>query len=126
MPKQWLFIMVVAALVCFGLPARGQNLPDGAGKETVAAYCESCHTFSSRVGNGYTVDGWRTVMRMMSNHGVTVPPDQVATVMEYLTKNFPEKSKPAGVDRPGAAQVSIKVGTVPTPGSRPHDPLTTA
>ena len=45
--------------------------------------------------------------------------------MDYLVKNFPEKQKPAGVELPGPAQVSIKVWTVPTPGSRPHDPLAT-
>src|ERR1700704_2249988 len=107
-----------AALLCSVFPASSQALPDGPGKETVATYCESCHTFSSRVGAGYTADGWHTVMRMMANHGITVPADQAATVMDYLVKNFPEKQKPAGLDRPGPAQVSIKVWTVPTPGSR--------
>ncbi len=122
--RSFLFVMT-AALLCFGLPARGQSLPDGNGKQTVEAFCESCHTFFSRVGNGYTAEGWGTVMRMMDNHGVKVPSDQVAMLTEYLIKNFPEKPKPAGVDRPGPAQVSIKVWTVPTAGSRPHDPLAT-
>src|SRR5260221_339107 len=65
-------------------------------------------------------------MRMMANHGVTVPPDQVATITEYLTKNFPEKGKPAGVVMPGATEISIKAWQLPTPGSRPHDPLAAA
>ena len=106
-----------AALLGSVIPASSQGLPDGPGKETVAAYCESCHTFASRVGAGYTPDGWRTVMRMMANHSVSVPADQAATVMEYLVKNFPEKQKPVGMDRPGPAKVSIKVWPVPTPGS---------
>ena len=76
-------------------------------------------------GGGYTAEGWRTVMRMMINHGVALSPDQVATVTEYLTKNFPEKPKPAGVVIEGPAKVSIKTWPVPTPGSRPHDPLAT-
>jgi streptogramin lyase len=62
----------------------------------------------------------------MDNHGVKVPADQVATITEYLAKNFPEKGKPAGVVIPGPANVSIKAWQVPTPGSRPHDPLATA
>src|SRR5438093_6082827 len=114
-----------AALLATAVPARSQTstLPDGPGKETVAALCESCHTFASRVGAGYTAEGWHTVIRMMDNHGVTVPKDQLGTVMDYLIKNFPEKAKPTGEERPGPAQVSIKVFPVPTPGSRPHDPL---
>ena len=120
-----LLSLMAAALLCGMLPAWSQELPEGQGKEMVAAHCNSCHPFYARLGAGYTAEGWRTVMRMMANHGVPVPADQVATITEYLTKNFPEKQKPAGVERPGPAQVSIKVWTVPTPGSRPHDPLAT-
>src|SRR5260370_24643522 len=62
---------------------------------------------------------------MMTNHGIVVPPDQRAVMTDYLNKNFPEKPKPAGVAIAGPAQASIKVWPVPTPGSRPHDPLAT-
>src|SRR6266508_1897624 len=113
--------LMVAGFLCSILPAQSQNLPDGPGKETVAAFCNSCHTFFSRLGAGYTPEGWRTAIRMMTNHGVAVPPDQLAVMTEYLIKNFPEKPKPAGVAIPGPAKVSIKVWPVPTPGSRPHD-----
>jgi len=116
---------MAAALLCGPLPASGQELPDGKGKEFVAASCNSCHPFYARLGAGYTPEGWRTVMRMMANHGVVLPPDQLATVTEYLTKNFPEKPKPVGIVVPGSAKISIKEWQVPTPGSRPHDPLAT-
>src|SRR2546430_12446714 len=52
--------------------------------------------------------GWVTVMQMMANHGVSIPPDQLTTVTEYLAKNFPEKPKPAGVVIPGPVKVSMK------------------
>jgi virginiamycin B lyase len=116
-------VLIAAALVGPTCAVHAQALPEGPGKETAATYCNSCHTLLSRVGSGYTEEGWQTVLRMMANHGVSVPPDQLAVLREYLIKNFPEKPKPAGVDRPGPARVSIKVWQVPTPGSRPHDPL---
>src|SRR6266446_3708676 len=125
MSRKSLLSLLPATLLCTALPALGQELPDGKGKEMVLAQCNSCHTFYSRVGAGYTAEGWVTVMRMMDNHGVKVPADQVATITEYLTKNFPEKGKPPGVVIPGPANVSIKAWQVPTPGSRPHDPLAT-
>src|SRR5947209_8117679 len=125
-PNRRLVPVMAAALVCFALPAGSQELPEGKGKELVAAHCNSCHPFYARLGAGYTPGGWVAVMRMMANHGVTLPADQVATITEYLTKNFPEKAKPAGVVIPGPAKVSIKEWQVPTPGSRPHDPLATA
>ncbi len=121
------FLCSMAAVLAFGaLPVWSQELPEGKGKELVAASCNSCHPFYARLGAGYTPEGWRTVMRMMANHGVTLPADQIATITEYLTKNFPEKAKPVGAVIPGAVKVSIKEWPVPTPGSRPHDPLAAA
>jgi len=118
-----LSLVPIAAALCLALPSWGDELPEGKGKELVAASCNSCHALSARVGAGYTPKGWHTVMRMMLNHGVPMPPDQLATMTSYLIKNFPEKSKPAGVVIPGPAKVSMKGWQVPTPGSRPHDPL---
>lgn len=115
-------VSAVALLGC-ALPAWSQELPDGKGKELAAAHCNSCHTLLSRVGGGYTPEGWRTVMRMMLNHGVAVPADQLAPLTEYLTKSFPEKAKPAGAAIAGPASITIKAWQAPTPGSRPHDPL---
>jgi virginiamycin B lyase len=126
MAKRSLRSVIAAALLCAPLPALAQPLPDGNGKEIVAATCNSCHPFRARLGAGYTPQGWVTVMRMMANHGVILPPDQVATATEYLAKNFPERPKPAGAVIAGPARVEIKAWQVPTPGSRPHDPLATA
>src|SRR6202795_1471489 len=118
--------LMAAVLLCGALPAWSQELPEGKGKEMVATSCNSCHPFHARLGGGYTAEGWHTVMRMMTNHGVVVPADQLVTVTEYLIKNFPEKTKPVGVVIAGPAKISMKVWPVPTPGSRPHDPLATS
>src|SRR5258707_1104246 len=118
--------LLVGALLGAARPASGQELPEGPGKELVAAQCNSCHPLTSRIGAGYTPAGWRTVMRMMINNGVPIPPDQLATMTAYLAKTFPEKPKPVGVVIPGPVKVSFKEWPVPTPGSRPHDPLATA
>ncbi len=117
--------VLTAGLLCSGLPAMGQQLPDGPGKELAEANCNSCHTLLSRVGSGYTENGWKTVLRMMVNQGVELPADQIEPLREYLTRSFPEKGKPEGVVIPGPAEVSFQNWQVPTPGSRPHDPLAT-
>ena len=122
MPER-LRLPLVAAALCLSLPSWAYELPEGKGKELVAASCNSCHAFEARLGAGYTAKGWHTVMRMMLNHGVPIPKDQLATMTSYLIKNFPEKPKPTGVVIPGPAKVSMKEWQVPTPGSRPHDPL---
>jgi virginiamycin B lyase len=83
-----------ALLMCAALPGWSQNLPEGKGREIVANACNSCHAFAARVGSGYTPQGWPTVLRMMTNQGLNLTPDQLAVVSEYLIKNFPEKPSP--------------------------------
>ena len=53
-----------------------EELPEGKGKEAVAATCNNCHPLLARVGSGYTAEGWHTVMRMMVNQGTAIPADQ--------------------------------------------------
>jgi virginiamycin B lyase len=126
MSKRSLQFWFTGALLCSAFSAGSQTLPEGKGRELVANLCNSCHTFSARVGGGYTAQGWPTVLRMMTNHGLVLQPDQLATLSKYLIENFPEKPKPAGALIPGPIQATIKTWQVPTPGSRPHDPLATA
>jgi virginiamycin B lyase len=102
-----------------------QKLPDGPGKDTVSAICSGCHEFSGHVGRGYTPAGWQTVVRMMLNQGAPIPSDKVAELTDYLTKNFPERDKPKGVEIAGPVRVLFQQWAAPTPGSRPHDPLAT-
>jgi virginiamycin B lyase len=121
---------LLRAIAVFGVaavsPAMSQDLslPDGPGKDTVAALCGACHRINL-LGNGYTPKGWHTVVRMMVNFGVPIPKDEVAIVTDYLIKAFPERPRPAAAIIPGPAEVSIKEWPAATPGSRPHDPLAT-
>jgi virginiamycin B lyase len=117
------YVVLTAALLCSALPAMAQQLPEGPGKELAEANCNICHTLLSRVGSGYTASGWTTVLRMMVNQGAPLQPEQIEPLKAYLIKSFPEKAKPAGVVIPGPAEISFKAWQVPTPGSRPHDPL---
>ena len=65
-------VALAAVLLWYALPALGQQLPDGPGKEIAEANCNSCHTLTSRIGAGYTPEGWTTVLRMMANQGVAL------------------------------------------------------
>ena len=122
-----LSLAVIAALSCTTLPAHAQqkpvNLPDGPGKDMVVAHCSGCHGLSRVAATAYNQDYWSTAIRMMINFGVALPPDQVIVVTDYLSKHFPERPRPVARIIPGPAQVVIREWQVPTPGSRPHDPL---
>lgn len=102
-----------------------QNLPAGSGRELAASKCYACHVLETRVGGGYTPEGWTTVIHMMTNHGVRLTPAEIAELTPYLAKTFPEKPKAPAVIVPGPLQVSMQVFKAATPGVRPHDPLAT-
>jgi virginiamycin B lyase len=54
--------------------------------------------------------------------GTKITADEVKIVHRYLASNFPDKApKPTLVA--GPTEVTIKEWDIPTPGSRPHDPL---
>ena len=114
----------LALALASSMPALAQDFPEGPGKQAVVATCGGCHDIN-RLRIGYTPEGWKTVVRMMQNMETPVSAAEWPVVAEYLTKNFPERARPAAVILPGPAVAEIKQWQVPTPGSRPHDPLAT-
>ena len=118
---------LTAAVACSAVSVYAQqkpvNLPDGPGKEAVQTYCSGCHGLSRVVASGYPQAYWHTTIRMMMNFGVPIPQDQVIPIIDYLARNYPERPMPLAKIIPGPAQVNIREWQVPTPGSRPHDPL---
>src|SRR5262245_18871243 len=128
MPRQQVLTALAVALLSAAAPASAQqaqpDFADGPGKQTFVNFCGGCHDIN-RVRAGHTPEGWHTVMRMMLNFDVPVPKDEVETLTQYLIKNFPERPRPAAVVIPGPVEAKIELWPVPTPGSRPHDPLAT-
>ncbi|HVW87729.1 MAG TPA: hypothetical protein VHB50_23740 [Bryobacteraceae bacterium] len=121
-----LFSLLAAILLSSPLIAQEQRpLPAGNGKETVEAACAQCHSLNLIGNAGHSREQWRTVLSMMVNAGAKVPRDQMPVLLDYLSKNFPPKGAPGAVIVPGSVKVSIEEWAVPTPGSRPHDPLAT-
>jgi virginiamycin B lyase len=113
---------ISACLLGTVMAAQAQDFPDGPGKETVTAICGGCHDIN-RLRAGYTPDGWHTVVRMMRNFGAPVPEEDWPAVTDYLIKSFPERARPAAALIAGPVEASIKEWPLPTPGSRPHDPM---
>jgi virginiamycin B lyase len=125
-------LLVSIVVLCSALPAltqapaQNQNavqLPNGAGKAIVQSACTECHDLARVVRPiGNTPEGWQTVLNNMVGLGTKITPDEVKIVHEYLATNFPDTApKPKLV--PGPIEVAIREWDVPTPGSRPHDPL---
>src|SRR5947208_13644407 len=116
-----LYRLIAAALVCSVLPAWAQkDMPEASGKALVDAQCNSCHALTARTGSGYTPEDWKTVMRMMMNHGVNIAPDQLGPMTEYLAKTLPVTGTPAAVLVPGPVKLAMMAWLAAAPGPRPH------
>jgi virginiamycin B lyase len=128
-----ILIGVMAGSLFTSFPARAQmqmgertpvNLPDGDAKGLVEDTCQTCHSLTNITNSqGHTPEEWRTTVAMMRNVGAAVPDDKVDMLTNYLIKNFPEKPGPAPAAIAGNVEVSFKEWPLPTPGTRPHDPL---
>ncbi len=118
--------LFLAALLGSAVPALSQqgqpDLPPGPGRDIVLSVCAGCHDLN-RLTAGYTPEGWLTVTNMMRNFGAPVPDGEWDTVRAYLIRAFPEKPRPPAVLIPGPVDVRIIEWPLPTPGSRPHDPM---
>jgi virginiamycin B lyase len=96
-----------------------------AGKSLVESRCVSCHDFRRVTRGGGDLAGWRNTVAMMVNVGARLTPAEADEVSRYLAAAYPEKPKPQAVVITGPVRVSFQEWLVPTPGSRPHDPLAT-
>ena len=124
MNNGWTHTAVAAALAgCWLTVASAQDSPDDKAKQMVDGMCNTCHPLAARIGTGYDEKGWHTVLRMMTNHGLALQPDQVDTIAPYLIKTYPVKGRPDAVLVKGPLNVAMTSWPAATPGSRPHDPL---
>jgi len=127
MIEKFIPLSIMASAFISVFPALGQEtLPEGNGKKAVQTYCVQCHDLGTVTRSAYSAESWRNNLNMMINVGSTLPQNEVEPLVQYLSKNFPERPRPAAVVIPGSAKVTISEWIVPTPGSRPHDPLATA
>lgn len=115
-----------AAVMAAASPALAQTkvvLPPGPGHDTVASVCAACHELDRLSLASYDRQEWGEAVSRMIAVGAPVPPDKRDEVVAYLANSFPDRGRPAGVRITGPVKVAFKEWTVPTPGSRPHDPL---
>jgi hypothetical protein len=104
------FLMLATAFP--GVAQDDTALPDGAGKAIVQRMCVSCHSLKTVTSNHATKEQWSDTVQQMVSRGAEGTDEEIATVVDYLAKNFPPVEK----DKTGAAaspSVSIEKGILP-------------
>ena len=106
------------------------QMPEGAGKEIVAAKCGSCHQLTRVTEYRNDREGWQMIVnQMVRAFSATLTSDEAATAADYLATSFPGEAKRAMPLPPLPADnvaVKIQEWEVPWKGTRPRDPSVAA
>jgi competence ComEA-like helix-hairpin-helix protein len=88
------FAILFSAFVLSSVAAVAQDvvLPDGKAKPIVESTCSECHGLDQVVQSGMSASDWRATVNRMIKKGASLAPDQIDTVVEYLSVYFvPDK-----------------------------------
>jgi cytochrome c5 len=76
-----------------GATAKAVRLPDGPGKQVVEVRCAMCHDLGRVVSIPRKKEEWDSLTRNMLGRGPQTPPDQVQSIIGYLSTHFLEKAE---------------------------------
>src|ERR1700683_5768397 len=79
--------------------AQAQDLPAGKGKDLVENTCGSCHGLDVVVAQHATKNGWSSIVDYMVSRGASGTPAEIATIVDYLAKNFPAAANKTNVNK---------------------------
>jgi competence ComEA-like helix-hairpin-helix protein len=71
-------------------PLAAQNvLPDAPGRDVTVKVCANCHAAETVASVRHTPDGWREVIGRMVAAGATGTDQEIETVFQYVSSQFP-------------------------------------
>ena len=70
------------------------QLPDGPGRAETEKLCRQCHDVARSVSLRQDRDGWNNTMTKMVAFGMKGTDTDLASVLDYLVKNFPAEEVP--------------------------------
>lgn len=89
--------VLLFALLCIDTPVFAQStLPEGEGRDIVEDVCSTCHGLINITDSRRSKAQWQRVVSQMLILGAPLAEYEVDTVVDYLSKNFGNESKPSG------------------------------
>ncbi len=86
-------ILFLPLLILISSGGFASDLPEGKGKDVVADTCTECHSLRRIKAQRLDEEGWKNILREMTENGAAIEPDDRATILGYLTKNFGPDAK---------------------------------
>jgi competence ComEA-like helix-hairpin-helix protein len=89
--------------------AEAQDMPAGKGKDLVENTCGSCHGLDVVTAQHATKDGWASIVDYMVSRGATGTPAEIATIVDYLAKNFPAAAAKTNVNKAASMELQTQL-----------------
>ena len=86
-------VLPALVLLCAGLPANAQGLPEGDGLNVVIVSCTQCHGLDRLTKVELTAAEWENALYDMMARGAVVEKKDLANIREYLVRNFATDGK---------------------------------
>jgi quinoprotein glucose dehydrogenase len=117
-------ILVRAAiLVTAAFYLHAADLPDGPGKAETTRLCARCHSLDQAISLRQDQAGWRETISKMVNLGAEGSDAEFASILAYLSKNFPGKATtPATSSAPAAPAPTAAPPAAPAKKLEHFDP----
>ena len=70
-------------------PDPAARMPAGPGKALTVHACSDCHSLARVVAQHQTRAQWQDTLSAMQDNGLSVTPEELKTILDYLSKNYP-------------------------------------
>jgi competence ComEA-like helix-hairpin-helix protein len=101
---------ILTLLALTALPTLADELPDGPGKAETQKLCIQCHDLAKAVSARQDRNGWGATMTKMVAMGMKGSRQDLAAVLDYLTKNYPpEGLPPLNINQARAIQLESRL-----------------
>ena len=81
-------LILTFATVGPAVRADDSTFPDGPGKAVLLEVCTQCHSADSIAEQHRTRDEWKDTIDAMKGYGAEATDEDLATILDYLVKNF--------------------------------------
>jgi len=99
------FLLLAASLASV---SRGQDLPAGAGRETLQKVCTQCHDIESIPRLRYSREDWSNLVYSMKDMGADATGPELEQIVDYLAKNFGKGGATAAAKKVNVNSASAK------------------
>jgi mono/diheme cytochrome c family protein len=89
---------------------RGQNLPEGEGRDVVESVCSQCHGLRYITDSVLEREGWENIVADMMSRGAPLDDSEVDMVVDYLTASFGPAEMQASGGASAAASTNLPTG----------------